>query len=385
MKNISFQCIIGSNNNQDINLFSTDKQNEPMMEIYRKMTVALLFGDDKDRANFDDYNMERNVWEKISAMFTNGIEVEKALQNLLNYDGLADYSCTTQNFLKYFLAKLKFKRGRTAEGLYWLKSILNSKKDESDSCGQQRVKILAQMRNDVECKKIGKKYFYTLDKSIDRLETIGNVSDEYKAYEIASIVGKGVTNFVGYKHDINKSVIQEMTRFNEKHDSIMGQYRTYLANQEVVNLSLKWFVVLEKVFKERKPQVNRIEELLELSLKGFSLSKTHSNTFFYIQSIVLLAIYYYYIHEIAKAQILLELSERLMNKYHMAPTQEGLYQLHLLLKRGGIDIDIYREICTSQKAESIEAQTQEIWEMFPTHVYNLDLPTAIDETESIKI
>lgn len=350
--------------------------------------LSSLFKDIND-PTFEHTINETTVWNNINNSFCLGHPVDRVITDILNSDVIETYQYDVLLFLKFFLAKLRYKQGRNTDGnriLYEIKQDYNKISAKT----KQRLSVLVEARELIENpnKNSNENYLKKLHAIIDKIEHLCETSSDYTIYQKASAYGKGIGNLYSHDIELNSLDKNEIKSIVSDCSTLYSSNKKILANQEVVVISLNWFILLY----ELKDSILSKDDLSYFVKEGFSKSSHRKNSLFYIQTLIVLIL----IQSIeSKANgidifVLIAVTGKLMWKFNISEHHEGVNQLLLFLK--AFDSHIYKFTISAIRKPSkisykglnvndddvanIIRKVDHLWNIFELsneHIYNVNI------------
>lgn len=289
------------------------------VELY----IDLLF-DAPEVFSLEDYQQETAIWDKISNQFYHGFAVDTIFYRAIESDWFGYYSYDTQATIRYYLAKFLFKRGRPRAAYEQFTQILKITKYLSANVSK-RMEILLTARGTVEAEI--KQPQFELDQIRQCRDQIGNlreVDEIYISNEIASVMGKGLTNLFGQlqKQDYSDSIKYAIKDIFNEHSNLLRKYPVPLQKQDVVNTSLSWLTNLWGI-----GETTDQEKLTRDVSIGFQQAVKRRNAIFHIQSMIAYSISLLIVEEKKRALTGLFVVALLMREKGLKTTHEGIAQL----------------------------------------------------------
>ena len=285
--------------------------------------IDLLF-EDPATFSLEDCSQESRIWDKISNQFYHGFAVDATLYRAIESDRFRSYSYDAQVAVRYYLARLLFKRGRR-QAAYEQFSQISIITKHMNPTVTQRISTLLTARSTVESEiKQPQDELDQIRHCRDRLSYLQSVDDIYVSNELASVIGRGLVNFFGqlqkldYSYSI-KGAIKDI--FNE-HSKLLKKYPIPLQKQDIVNTSLSWLTNLWGIW-----QSTDAEKLVKDVLTGLQQAVKRRNSIFHIQSLIAYSTSLLITGKTKQALTALFLSVLLMRKKGLKASHEGIAQL----------------------------------------------------------
>ena len=281
--------------------------------------------EDKDEFIFSEELLDANLWDKLSNLFYKGIKVDRCIYEAIenNIIKRGELKCA----LLYYYARFLLKRGNNKLALEVFNSILSEIKYIS-SASQEKLTLLITSRFIIEKPIQDPAYtLYSLRNISDKINMLRNTSNEYIANEIASVYGRGLTNYFAEKPQYTKQEYDDVKNIISEHEILLINNPQNLKKQDVVNTSLKWYVCLWNL--GGKGDLQKLKNIIE---KGFEQSKERKNNIFHIQCLIACGMFCLLDNEVIKAIYFLMLSIKLMKAKSIKLNHEGIRQLILILK-----------------------------------------------------
>lgn len=311
------------------------------VELY----IDLLF-DDPEGFSLEDYKQETAIWDKISNQFYHGFAVDTIFYRAIESDRFSYYSYDTQAIIRYYLARFLFKRGRQRAAYEQFTQILKITKCLSANAGK-RMEILLTARGMVEAEiKQPQSELDQIRQCRDQIRNLWEVDETYVSNEIASVMGKGLTNFFGQlqKQDYSDSVKYAIKDIFNEHSALLKKYPVPLQKQDVVNTSLSWLTNLWGIWETTSQ-----EKLTQDVLIGFQQAVKRRNAIFHIQSLIAYSISLLIVEEKKRALTGLFVVARLMREKGLKSSHEGIAQLlryiNVSYRSFFVIFQLYFELC----------------------------------------
>ena len=269
---------------------------------------------------FSDDTTDKQIWNRLSNAHFRGGNIDKKLKRVIFSDDFKENSAEIQCAVLYYYARLLFKRGRIDEA----RSIFNRIEGQSKLLSEKsnkKVTALVKSRGIVEdAKLLVYKPRLILD-AADMLEK-SLENPDYKAYEMASVFGKGIMNLFQEVSDLNKSEKDEVLCIYYNQKKLHEENPEALKKQEVVITSVEWLIELWNVS-------NNIcmDDIDNTIAKGFIQAQRLSNNIFHIQCLLSMVVSMLIREKITASVRLFYTSSKLMHKLHITFRNEGISQL----------------------------------------------------------
>jgi len=275
----------------------------------------------------DDPNTENIIWDKISNYFYKGHPVDTIINFGVNSEHFNLYSIDTQLVLRYFLARLYFKRGKSSAAYKQFNMIRNNERKMSRIVWH-RITVLMESRSLIE------NPIYIPNKSLDRmlkveeqLSKLNTVNDVYKANELASTLGRGLTNIFIQEHDFSIVERRQILEIFKKHTDLLAKYPYELRKQDVVNTSINWLINTWGITSSPD-----LDQLFTDVKNGLCQAEIRRNSIFHIQSLLAFCIHKFLSRNYYDGVIILFLVIQLMKQEQLDINHEGISQLLTFLK-----------------------------------------------------
>jgi hypothetical protein len=275
----------------------------------------------------DDPNAESKIWDQISNLFYKGYPVDTIINFGVYSEQFCSYSIDTQLILHYFLARLYFKRGKPTEAYRQFKLIRDNERKMSRTIWN-RINILMESRSLIESP-ISVPH-HGLDKMLrteERLSQLTTVNDIYKANELASVLGRGLTNMFGQKYDFSTTECRQIQEIVIKHTNLLLIYPDELRKQDVVNISISWLINIWNI----NSSIDLERFFFDID-KGFRQAEVRKNSIFHIQSLLAFSVYKFISRNYYDGVVILFLVVRLMRQEQLDVNHEGISQLLTFIK-----------------------------------------------------
>jgi hypothetical protein len=234
------------------------------------------------------------LWEEISGLFYQGLPMDNLLssviQNPATYGVAGDLAVSELEFL---LARLIQKRGRRREAMALLRSAATGA-SRGRSVEHHRLSALVQLRE------LGGSSFMLpsgqrrllFEQAIGRYEGLVGISEEERAYEVASVLGAEAAHLSNSESFTSgeAKVRRYFLEMTEKHKALVSEYPgVLLEKQEVVQLMLQMSSSLWGLQSDAGPK-ERLEEILNIAAQGSRAALQRANGIFYCQMIIAQAV-----------------------------------------------------------------------------------------------
>lgn len=285
--------------------------------------IDTLF-DAPEEFSLEDYQQETAIWNKISNQFYHGFAVDATFYKAIESDRFGYYSYDIQATIRYYLARFLFKRGKPKAAYKQFTQILKITKYLSANASK-RMEILLTARGTVEAEiKQPQSELDQIRQCRDQIGNLQEVDEIYISNEIASVMGKGLTNFFGQlqKQDYSDSVKYAIRDIFNEHSTLLRKYPVPLQKQDVVNTSLSWLTNLWGIWITP----DREKLIRDVSI-GFQQAVKRQNAIFHIQSLIAYSISLLIIEEKKQALTVLFVVALLMRQKGLKTSHEGIAQL----------------------------------------------------------
>ena len=172
--------------------------------------------------------------------------------------------------------------------------------------------------------------------ALGSLKDLRYCSDGYKAYETASAIGVEVTNALAKGPASSGPAIAGLEKLTVEHSEMIEQFPEQLGNQQVVAISLRWFMELSKL--AGKPASDRNTRVLfGIAVDGLQEARIRKNSLFHIQCVMVISICAMCEGHEDLFFSLGFIVAKLKNAFGIKETQEGVWQLISIMnymKRG---------------------------------------------------
>ena len=291
-------------------------------------SIANLIFEQPNIFSLENPDVEVETWNKISDLFYKGIAIDSVLEKIIYSNVSINYSNDAIIALRYFYARLLFKRGLTEKAFNEFYEVKNLFRKVSKVV-VERMDALINVRSIAEDKKLNSSY-NTIDKlkyAADKLINLSSVNDVYKAYEISSMYGRGLINIFSDSLDFSQSEKESICDLLRQHSAFLEKYPKKLCRQEIVNIAIRWLVNIWQLDSSID-----YELFMEDISSGFRQSEIRKNSIFHIQSLIAYAILKLIVNETGNATTILLLVAHLMKKERLSLEHEGISQLLLYIK-----------------------------------------------------
>lgn len=324
MSNIIEQCLLPLGLYESVlPAENTTYISKPENSLEAHLYIELLF-DNTTNFSLEDCKKEAEIWNKISNQFYHGFAVDNTFYRVICSDDFLQYSGDAQVAIRYYLARLLFKRGKKKMA-YEQFAKITEKISQLSSVVNDRMSTLLSARNIVESE------FKSLQVELDEIRTCGekiikisNADSIYIANELASITGRGLTNFFTDPdpESFSPSIKSAVNEIFDTHTFLLKQYPIPLQKQDVVNTSIAWLTNIWGIQQDFSA-----EKLKKDVLLGFEQATKRENSIFHIQSLVAYSIFLLITEEKKEALTSLFLVALLMKSENLKTTHEGISQL----------------------------------------------------------
>jgi len=274
--------------------------------------------------SLEDPNTEVRIWNQVSNQFYHGLAVDKAFYRAITSEYFSKYSYDAQVVIRYYLARLLFKRGEKKAAYKQFTLISKVQKHLSGNV-RQRILTLIDARDTVESAVVFPQL--QLDRIRQCAEKLSNLEVTnriYVANELASVTGRGLTNLFDQLRveDYSDSLKKAITEVFDIHCQLLKQYPVQLQKQDVVNTSIKWLANLWEIWGKTDAEMLRKD-----AIQGSVQARTRRNAIFHIQAVISYSISFLIEESKKKALTGLFLSALLMRMENLKLTHEGINQL----------------------------------------------------------
>lgn len=290
--------------------------------------------------SLEDPNTEVRIWNQVSNQFYHGLAVDKAFYKIVVSENFPKYSCDAQVAIRYYLARLLFKRGEKKAAYKQFTSISEVQKHLSGNV-RQRVLTLIDARDAVESEVVNPQL--QLDRirlCADKFSNLVMTDGIYIANELASVNGRGLTNLFDQLRieDYSDSLKKAITEVFDVHCQLIKQYPVQLQKQDVVNTSLRWLANLWGIWEKTDTEMLRKD-----AIQGSVQARERRNAIFHIQAVTSYSISFLIEGRKKKALTGLFLSALLMRMENLKLTHEGISQL---LRYVGVNYPVEHRLFT---------------------------------------
>lgn len=315
------------------------------IEFYEEALIESVIGDTEDFL-FSEEKLEQNAWNKLSNMFYKGIPVDIFLNNVIKGDVFLKYNSEVRCAIMYFYARLLFKRNQRTPAFNVFYNISDMLYTVSANT-KIKLEALINSRSAIEKKVVlPNETLKAIRYAGDKVANLPGVTDDYVAYELASMYGRGLTNLFSVNMDYSYQEKEEIFKIFNEHKQLLKKKPVKLCKQDVVNTSLQWYIGFWGINKEF--------DLHSLSVavnNGFSQSKKRKNSIFYIQSMISYAILSLLNNEKVRAVKTLLLSVKLILSEKVQLSHEGIKQLLFILKEKCVPLYAVVELAYTMQME----------------------------------
>ena len=269
---------------------------------------------------FSDDEEDKRIWNNLSnAHFREG-NIDLKLQKVVQSQDFESKSAEIKCAILYYYARLLFKRGRIKEAQRTLEKLQGQSTHLSE---QSNKKVAALVRSRRIVEDIGQHFNNpgNILRAADWLDR-NLKSPEYKAYEMASIFGKGIMNLFQAVNDLNEAEKIEVIQIYNNQKELHKKYPAELKKQEVVITAVEWFIELWNA--SGNLCMDDIDSTIEI---GFSQARSLHNNIFHAQCLLAMVISYLIKDKKASAVSIFTILSRIMNKMHITFKNEGISQL----------------------------------------------------------
>ncbi len=244
--------------------------------------IDAIFGFNDDFV-FSDDREDKRIWNILSnAHFREG-NIDLKLKKVIFSDDFDRKSAEIRCAVIYYYARLLFKRGRIDDA-HLAFGKLQSDAVQMSEKSQKKIIALVKSRRIVE--DIGHHINNpgNILRAADWLDN--NLTDpEYKAYEMASIFGKGIMNLFQSVNDLNESEKLEVIQIYNNQKRLHKEYPTELKKQEVVITTVERFIELWNASSNLC--MDDIDSTIET---GFHQAQYLHNNIFHIQCLLAMVV-----------------------------------------------------------------------------------------------
>ncbi len=308
-----------------------EKETNNIMFCHEALIESVI-GDAEDFL-FSEEKLEQEAWNKLSNLFYKGMPVDILLYNIIESDLITKYSTEVQCAIMYFYARLLFKRNMKIFAFKTFQKI--SSMLYAVSTGTRiKLEALINSRSAIERKvEIPNETLKAIRYAGDKIINLSSISEDYRAYELASMYGRGLTNFFAVNVDYSCQERAEILNIFNEHKQLLKKNPVKLQKQDVVNTSLQWYIGFWGINKQFD-----FQSLNDAIYNGFYQSKNRKNSIFYIQCILSYSILCILNNDKIQAVRFLLLSVKLMLKEKVQLNHEGISQLLFVLKEKCISL-----------------------------------------------
>lgn len=343
---IPYKIFERKNNNID-----SEQKNETFIELILENTDDFIFAEE---------SLEQEAWNKVSDLFYKGMPVDSLLKEIIESNGFIQYSAEIRCTILYFYARILFKRSRRNDAFRIFQEISQMFPSVSQQT-KEKLNVLIDSRSIIERKiEIPKETLRSIRYVGDKITNLSNASNEFIAYELASIYGRGLTNLFADNMDFSVQDKEELKKIYIAHENLLNSNLDKLYKQDVVNTSLQWYLGywgIDKTFD--------LQKMDSAVRNGFIQSKKRKNNIFYIQSMISYGILKVFDNKNVDAVRILLLSVKLMHDKKIGLIHEGIRQLLLILKEKNLAIYAMFKL-------AYEIQQEELF-LSKVELYRIDL------------
>lgn len=299
-----------------------DIVDERVKVVSAKSFLDILFDAD---FTFSDDKTDQRIWNSLSNSLFQGNPIDLELGRIIETQEFNNLSGEIRCAVCYYYARLLYKRGRKEEARTVLNRVLHKSTDMSAD-SMVKINALAKARQSIEDVGILKRKPSTIRFPVSQLDEI-NSNPEYKAYEMASLFGKGIMNLFQAINVLNEKEKAEVISIYNEQKILHEKYPTRLAKQDVVLTSVEWYLALWDASTDLT--VEALDSLIE---RGFFQAAKLRNNIFYIQCLLAMVISSLIKNNNSNAIILSIIVSKIMRHKHVLPNHEGISQLLRYIK-----------------------------------------------------
>ena len=291
--------------------------------------LNLLFQDcDLDEFEFSNDSIEEQAWHKLSNLFFKGGAIDYELKNIITSSDFEHLNPEIKVTLRYYYARLLYKRGRVEEAT----SIINFDNNPeilSTISAKSKEKILSVSKSRMLVENLPNDYsgVYQIERAGELIEKTDS-NDAYKAYEEASLFGKGLTNLFLKMDDLSESEKKEVIAVYHIQQQLYQSFPEKLKKQDVVITCVEWYLELWHASSNLT-----IDDIEETVIKGFAQSTLNKNTIFHIHCLLALEISYLIKEKNIEAIKLGIIIAKLMRANNVLRNHEGIQEMIDYIKR----------------------------------------------------
>lgn len=291
--------------------------------------LNLLFQDcDLDEFEFSNDSFEEQAWHKLSNLFFKGVAIDHELKNIITSSDFDHLNPEIKVTLRYYYARLLYKRGRVEDAT----SIINFDNNPeilSTISAKSKKKILSVSKSRMLIENLpnDSNGVYQIERAGELIEKIDS-NDAYKAYEQASLFGKGLTNLFLKMDDLSYSEKKEVLSVYNTQKELYKSFPEKLKKQDVVITCVEWYLELWRASSNLT-----IDDIEETVIKGFAQSTLNKNTIFHIHCLLALEISYLIKGKNVEAIKLGIIIAKLMRVNNVLRNHEGIQEMIGYIKR----------------------------------------------------
>ena len=321
------------------------KKTAPAIDLRQAETISasvdlLMKGLDlPDEKGFLKPEDEQNAWKALSNTYCGGIKIDTIIQSGLDLGLFDRYGAQIEVMMRHFASKFNLKRGKVEKSnndLGRLTRALESNRSKIDGTCILRMSALAEIRKLTNNAVPSAEHVSRFEFALGSLKDLRYCSDGYKAYETASAIGAEVTNALAKGPASNGPAIAGLEKLTVEHSEMIEQFPEQLGNQQVVAISLRWFMELSKL--AGKPASDRNTRVLfGIAVDGLQEARIRKNSLFHIQCVMVISICAMCEGHEDLFFSLGFIVAKLKNAFGIKETQEGVWQLISIMnymKRG---------------------------------------------------
>lgn len=284
-----------------------------------------IFGINND-FEFSNDKEDKRIWDHISNSYFKNGNIDKKLNFIIQSEDFEDRSSEIQCAVLYYYARLLFKRGQFDDALATFARIKNMSTSLSQE-SYEKANALIQCRSLVEYFDNSGRNPSNILRVVDHLDRCLK-DTEYKAYEMASILGKGTMNLFQEASDLNESEKKDVIQIYNNQIQLYNDHPKALIKQEVVITSVEWYLQLWHA--DNNFSINDIDATIK---KGLQQANKLHNNIFHIQCLMVMMISFLIKNEPAKAIQIFIIVSKLMHKIRVTFLNEGISQLIAYTKK----------------------------------------------------
>lgn len=331
---------------------------------------------DPSHFTLEDPDVEIQLWDKFSDLFYAGHPIDAMLGCGIESARFAFLSSDMQIALRYFLARLYFKRGQTQSALNEFAKIRKEENRVSRSVWA-RINSLMSSRTLIESPVADPDIGLDLMLRVgDKFGYLDSVNDEYIANEYASMLGRGLTNLFGIQHEFSTTSQKLINDIYSRHSNLLHEYPKRLCKQDVVNTSIGWLTNLWSI--SSKTDIQKL--CLDVDT-GFYQAEIRKNSIFHIQSLCCLAISKLLSEEYFSGTTILFLVIQLMRRERLHADHEGISQLLMFLRLRFPNY--YGIFCIASKAADADFTLSDKLQLYRNNLNKNQLDQALIYSKTI--